>query len=146
MPDPQTVRVSATELAGNLAWLPGQDASRPFRSRCRALSHALKPLLKALESPPPRTISDDFRWLHDNTRLLEAELEDVRESFDLPRNVPQVRAPNGMVVPRIAALAEDFLAATSYQFGEPTFVGYIQAFQEATILKMTELWTLVPVF
>ena len=146
VPDPQTVRVSATELAGNLAWLPGQDASRPFRSRCRALSHALKPLLKALESPPPRTISDDFRWLHDNTRLLEAELEDVRESFDLPRNVPQVRAPNGMVVPRIAALAEDFLAATSYQFGEPTFVGYIQAFQEATILKMTELWTLVPVF
>src|SRR5579863_5456809 len=146
VPDPQTVRASATELAGNLAWLPGQDASRPFRSRCRALSHALKPLLKALESPPPRTISDDFRWLHDNTRLLEAELEDVRESFDLPRNVPQVRAPNGMVVPRIAALAEDFLAATSYQFGEPTFAGYIQAFQEATVLKMTELWTLVPVF
>jgi cyclic beta-1,2-glucan synthetase len=144
-PDMEALRASAAELAHDLAWLPGQPSSRPFRNRCRNLSHALKPLLIALESPPPRTISNDFRWLYDNARLLEAEQEDVRETFEVPHNAPHVRAPDGTVVPRIGALAEDFLAASGHQFGEPSFAAYIRAFQEVTVLKMVELWTLVPV-
>jgi len=144
-PDTLALRVSAAELARNSAWLPGQPASRPFRSRCRTLFHALKPLLTALESPPPQKISDDFRWLRDNFRLLAGEQDDVRETFEQPHNAPHVRAPNGTVVPRIAALAEDFLAASAYNFGEPSFAVYIQAFQEIAVLKMVELWTLVPV-
>jgi hypothetical protein len=35
----------------------------------------LPPLLAVLEFPPPRTVSDDFCWLYDNLRLLEAELD-----------------------------------------------------------------------
>jgi len=144
-PDMRTLRVSAAELASSLAWLPGEQASRPFRKRCRSLSHALKRLLTALESPPPKAISDDFRWLHDNIRLLEGELEDTLQTFELPHKAPHVRAPNGTVIPRIAALAEDFVAVSAYQFGEAGFTCYVQAFQEVTVLKLKELWTLVPV-
>lgn len=144
-PDISTLRLRAAELARNLAWMPGEQASRPFRNRCRVLSRALKPLLAALESPPPRTVSDDFRWLHDNLRLLETELEEVCENFKLPHKIPQVRASDGTVHPRVTALAEDFLAGAAYQFGEPGFTSYIQAFQEVTVLKMVELWSLVPV-
>jgi cyclic beta-1,2-glucan synthetase len=144
-PDMRALRLSAANLAGNLAWLPGQHALRPFRSRCRILLHALKPLLAAQESPPPRTVSDDFRWLHDNLRLIETEMEDARETFELAIKVPHVRTSNGTVVPRIAVLAEGFLVASAYQFSEPSFAAYIQAFQEVTILKLIELWRLVPV-
>ncbi|MGA8151981.1 MAG: glucoamylase family protein [Terriglobales bacterium] len=144
-PDTRSLRLRAAELSANLAWLPGQRAARPFRNRCRSLSRASKPLLAALESPRPKTVSDDFRWLHDNIFLLEAELEDIRDAFKLSHKIPQVRAADGTVVPRIAALAEDFLAATTYQFSESGFAAYVQAFQELTPLKMSELWMLVPV-
>jgi hypothetical protein len=143
--DMQTLRANAAELAGKLSWLPGQDALRPFRGRCRSLVHALKPLFAALESQAPKAVSDDFRWLYDNLRLLESELEDVREAFELRRKIPQVRAPNGTIVPRIAAVAEDFLAASAYQFAEAGFAAYVEAFQAITILRLVELWALVPV-
>ena len=74
-PDLPNLRIRGTGLARDLVWLPGQHASRPLWKRCRNLSGALKRLLRKLESPPPKAISDDFRWLHDNLRLLEAELE-----------------------------------------------------------------------
>ena len=143
--DTNSLRVRAAELSRSLAWIPGQPGLRPFRNRCRALCHALKPLLAALESPAPKTVSDDFRWLYDNLRLLEAELEDLGEAFNLPDKIPQVRLPDGTVIPRIAAVAEDFLAGTAYQLGGPAFTAYIQAFQEVMILKMAELWRLASV-
>lgn len=144
-PDVLTLRARALELAANLAWLPGQRASRPWRSRSRALSHALKPVLGAMASPPQKSASDDFRWLYDNIFLLEAELEDTREALQQPHRIPQARTLDGTVVPRISALAEGFLAATAYQFSEAAFTAYVQAFQEVTVLEMEELWTLIPV-
>src|SRR5215471_5639964 len=115
-PDLAALRTRAAELADNLAWLPGEKAPRPFRKRARTLSHAVRRLLVALEAPLPKNISDDFRWLHDNIRLVESELEDTLATFEQPHKAPHVRAPNGAVVPRIAALAEDYLAASDYRF------------------------------
>ena len=134
----------ATELARNLAWVPGQHASRPFLSRSRALSRALRPLLASLESHPPKAVSDDFRWLRDNLRLLETNFDDVRETFQQSSKLPHVRTRHGIVVPRIAALADGILNP-SCRFEEPGFTAYINAFQQVTPLKMAELWTLVSV-
>src|ERR1700680_2814826 len=143
-PDTCNLSSSAAQLARNLAWLPGQLAARPFRHRCRILSRAFKPLLAALESPPGKSVSDDFRLLRENILLLESELEDIGETFKQPNKLPQVRTPDGAVVPRIAALAEDFLAAAAYPFSVASFSDYIQAFQEITVLNMAELWALIP--
>ena len=145
VPCPHASSIRAAELARNLAWLPGEHASRPFWNRYRSLSRALKPLLTMLESPPPKLLSDDFRWLHDNVRLLEAELEDVCERFKVAHKLPYARTQAGAIIPRIAALAEDLLDAAAYQFSELEFTSYVQAFQETTVLNMMELWTLVPV-
>src|SRR5258708_39641811 len=87
VPDSTILSASATALARKLAWLPGQHASPTFQHRCRDLSSALKPLLEGLEAPPPRTVSHDFRWLHDNFRLLETELENVHEIFRRPERL-----------------------------------------------------------
>lgn len=144
-PNALALSLRAIELAHTLAWTPGQHASRPLWSRCRNLTRMLKPLLAKLESPLPKAVSDDFRWLHDNLRLLEAELEDAREAFKRPHKLPHVRAHGDTVIPRVAAVSDDFLAATEYRFGEPGFTAYVQAFQQVTVLNMAELWRLVSI-
>jgi cyclic beta-1,2-glucan synthetase len=143
--DAPDLTLRASDLARNLAWLPGQHASHPFWKRFRSLSRTLKPLVAKLESAHPKVLSDDFRWLHDNIRLLEAELENAGEAFKQPHHIPHVRTSAGDINPRISAVAEDFLEATSRQFEELRFTTYIQAFQGVTVLKMEELWMLVSV-
>src|SRR5260221_3842040 len=143
-PDLRTLRQGAIELARNLAWMPGERASRPLRDRGRRLARAFEPLLRALESPAPQSLSTDFRWLYDNTRLLETELANVLETFNQPQAIPQVRASGGAVVPRVEAIAEGFIEAAALQFAEIGFTTYIKAFQEVTVLKLSELRTLIP--
>ena len=144
--DEWTLRLNAADLAQNLRWLPKQSQSRVLAERCRTVSGALKPLLRALEAPfPEPVVSDDSRWLYDNVRLLVSELENARETFKGKRKVPHVRTQSGAIVPRVLALVEAFLAATAYQFSETAFTSYVEAFQQETVLKIKELWALVPV-
>jgi cyclic beta-1,2-glucan synthetase len=136
---------SAAELARSAAWVPGRRGSRAFQDRCRTLSRVFRPLLAALDSPPPKKkiVSDDLRLLQESVFLLEVELEDTCATFKQPTNVPQVRTLNGTVTPRVAAVAEDFLLTTAYRFSESSFSSYVQAYQEIAVLKMAELWMLI---
>ncbi len=141
----QTLRANASELARNLSWLPSETSSRVLVERCQRLSKALKPVLAGLESRlPGAAFSDDSRWLYDNVHLIISELESAGEIFKLRRKIPHVRTGAGVVMPRVAAVTEAFLVATAYQFSETTFTAYIEAFQQQTVLKMKELWVLVP--
>jgi len=143
--DEQGLRSNAGALARNLSWLPSESRSRIFVEHCHQLSKALRPVLKRLESPLPATaISDDSRWLYDNVHLLSSELETVGETFKVRKKTPHVRTQNGAIIPRVAALAEAFLAATACQFSEKTFTAYVEGFQQQTVLKTKELWMLVP--
>lgn len=136
----EALRSSAAELARNLVWLPNERSSRTFFERSRALTGALGPLLRRLEAPLPKTaVSDDFRWLHGNARLLGTELQNVSESLRRMRNVFHVRTPGGAIVPRTAAVAEEFLAAVDRQFTEQAFSSYVEAFEEGTELQLAEL-------
>jgi hypothetical protein len=143
--DSNALCLSATDLARKLAWVPGQQESCALRDRCRILSDAFQPLLVTLKAPAAKSVSDDFRLLHENIFLLGGELEDIRGTFQPALRIPQVRTLDGTVVPRIAALAEDFLAGAAYQFSEAGFSDYIRSFQEITVLQMAELWALIPV-
>ena len=140
------LRAAALELARSLSWLPSENSSRAFVERCRNLSKALKPLLRTLDTPLPGTpVSDDSRWLHDNVYLLISEFEGASETLKLKRKTPHVRTPSGAIVPRVAALAEGFLAITAYEFSEKIFTSFVEAFQQQTVLNTKELWALVPV-
>ena len=68
----------------------------------------------------------------------------MKEGFKLVRKLPHVRTPDGAVAPRVVALAAGFLAARGYDFSESSLVTYVQAFQQSTVLRMVELWALVP--
>ena len=89
--DAQVIRQRAEELARALAWLPNTPSSRTFTERCRALVHDLKPIFAALELPVPDSpISDDFRWLYDNDRLLYTELQSVVGTLKSRATIPHV--------------------------------------------------------
>jgi hypothetical protein len=142
-PDP--LSSSAAELARSLAWVPGEQESRNFRDRCEALFRAFRPLLALLELRAAKPLSDDFRQLKESIFLLRGELEETCGTFGAAHQLPLVRTANGTVIPRISALAEDFLKAAGYRFTQESFTAYIQAFQELTVLKMAELWMLIPI-
>src|SRR5882762_1341245 len=115
-PDTCNLSSSAAELAGNLIWVPDQLTEYSFGERCRRLVAGIKP-----------------------------QLADACDSSNRPQKHPQVRTPSGTVTPRIAAVAEGYLAETAYQFDVDTFAEYLQAFQDITVLNMAELWALIPV-
>jgi hypothetical protein len=144
-PDAQALRSRAAELARNLAWVPNHRGSSAFRDRSRILARSFRPLLAALQSQPRKTEPGDYRLLQESIFLLAAELEDTCAAFNLPTDLPHVRTPNDAVVPKTAAIAEDYLAIAGYRFSEAGFSNYVESFQETAVLKMAELWGLIPV-
>ena len=141
----RALREGAALLAQNLSWLPSESGSQVFLARWRQLSKALSPVLRVLEAPLPGAgISDDSRWLYDNVHLTVSELDSAGETFKLRRKIPHVRTQSGAIAPRIAALAGAFFSTTAYRFSQKTFVSYLEAFQQQTVLTMKELWALIP--
>jgi len=143
--DVRALASNAATLARSLAWLPGQRESRDFELRYRKLTSAFRPVLAVLESPPAANESRDFRALREYLLLLDAELQEISGAFQSPHKIPKVRTREGEMVSRIAAVAGDFLDSVAFQFSEPSFTAYIRAFQEITVLKLIELWMLIPV-
>jgi cyclic beta-1,2-glucan synthetase len=144
-PDLLTMRSSAADLARSLAWVPGQRKSYVFRNRRQSLSRSLGSLLNKLATPLQKAATGEVGLLRESAFLLENELEDACATFKAATRVPQVRTPNGVVLPRIAPIADDLLVTAGYHFSGSTFTDYIQAFQDVALLEMEELWMLIPV-
>ena len=144
-PDLDALAAAAADLSRRLVWLPGPHSSRFFSERHRKLQEALAPVLRNFRGPLPKIpVGDDFRWIYDNLRLVHSNLRGTKEGFKLVRKLPHVRTPDSGVTPRVLALAAGFLGATGYEFSELRLNGYVQAFQQSTVLNLHELWALVP--
>jgi len=139
------LRLHAAKLAHNLPWLPNTDPSTYFVDRFSALAKKIYSLLSEFEKLPGEgPVSDDFRWVHDNTRLISSESENTLEAFEQLKKIPDVRTPLGEIIPRVAAVAEGYLAACGNRYSEESLIAYLDAFQQTTPLRMRELWALVP--
>lgn len=138
--DGSALREQAAQAAAGMASLPAAHCRRFFTQRCRALRKNLKPLWSALDTPLPKEgISDDFRWLHDNARLLYSTLQDVSDAARSLKPLPLARRRNGEQFPRVLAVAEGYLAAADHRFEERSFAAYVDAFQETIALDLEEL-------
>src|SRR5581483_6810316 len=143
--DSEAVRVHAAKLAQNLPWLPNTEPSTYFVDRFSALHKTIYSLLSKFEKVKNQgLVSDDFRWVHDNTRLISSESESTSEAFRQLKKMPDVRTRSGEIIPRVAAVAQGFLEACENRFSEELFAAYLEAFQKTTPLRMRELWALVP--
>lgn len=137
------VRNEGERWSRELAWVPGAKSSKYFFERVKKISSRLRPLFVSLGSLEKGvTGGDDFNWLRDNVRLLYSEFSAVLdETKSLPK-LPHVRIEQDEIVPRVAALADKYLAAVEYQFTEQTFTEFIASFQANTVLNLKELFTI----
>ncbi len=141
----RALRAQGTELARSLVWLPNGPSTHTLLERCRAVKDALAPVFEALNRPAAKQpVSDDFRWLNDNVRLLYSEPRSAAEAFRKLKQTPHVRTATGDVVPRVIAVAQGFLNAVAYHFSEQALMAFCQAFEEETPLDIQEVWALVP--
>ena len=142
--DLQLLRLKARQVASSCTYLPDIPASRVFGQRCKAVARGIRSLLAALDSSTPEaTISDDARWLYENVRLLHVELQVTVGAVKTLKKMPHVRTQKGEVVPRVLALAEVFVAASSHQFEEQKLTLFVETLQQTTILELRELWAFV---
>jgi hypothetical protein len=142
----QRLRTAAAELVSGLVSLPASDSTRWMRQRCEVLQRTLSPLLAQLEMPSQSfPESEDWRWLHDNVRLVHALLQDLNELPKSIKKTPQARTAEGVVLPRVLVLAEAFLSNAEFQFTEESFSAFVDAFEESAVLQLGELWALAPV-
>ncbi len=113
--------------------------------RCRALRSSIFPLIGSLRRPNPKDeVCEDYHWLFDNSRLLVVELHNVSEAFRTLRKLPQVRASDGKVEPRIVAVAKAMLVSCEWRFSDECLSTFVDALQESKVLRLRELWALVP--
>ena len=134
----------AKELACGLSLLSNSSKPHLVKQRLGTLA-VLKPLLIAPQASPVEPhVPEHVRCLRDNFRLLQAELLNAQETARQLDSTRHVRAADGAVVPRIASLAEGFLAAAHYEFTEQALRLYVDSFQEIAVLEVKELYALIP--
>ena len=132
----------AAETARSLTWVPGKGTS-DYTERLKALKEALPDALAA--APDSLHLSEaEQRWLHDNSDLLRSELTSLHGSEAGMAGVDRVRTASGELLPRVFLLAEDLLASVGHRFHEADVSDYVQGFQSTAVLRMAELWEIVP--
>ncbi|HUI84713.1 MAG TPA: hypothetical protein VL240_10840, partial [Candidatus Binatia bacterium] len=135
----------ARQRAHALVWLPSTRESDHVSRRLSVLSHSLESLLSAVDFPvdADEQLPEDLQWMHDNVRLARATQSEVQQFAGSLRRVPHVRTAQKVVMPRVLAIADDFLRGVQYRYSDHAFCTYVEAFQAVTGLNMRELSLLV---
>src|SRR5580700_6508225 len=113
-PQRDTVLVTeARSSAQAIVWLPATKESNHFAERWSALNRQLELLLSEVDFQlgPDEQLPEDLQWMHDNVRLVRATQTEVQQSVSSLRRVPHVRTPDKVLMPRVLAIAQDFLRA-----------------------------------
>jgi hypothetical protein len=137
----ETLLASARELAKTLAWMPSARSSKVFANRCQTLAQGLSRALRLARDGSMRATG--LRLYRESAPLLEACFSDVYDALYPLRRIPHVRTPDGAILPRALAIAEECLKTARYRCDENVFTVYVEGFQEAATLNVKELWTLI---
>jgi hypothetical protein len=134
-----TLHATGERLATQLPWLPRVPSSDVFAKRARQVRAAIFPMLAAVDqSLSEAPLSDDARWIRDNSSLISSELSAANGDAKLLRKLPHVRTANGEAVPRVVGFAKAYFEETSYRFEEQSFVSFTRGFQKASPLELRE--------
>ncbi len=138
----EAARLWAHALVG----LPAVQQSNTFGQHFAKVKRRLDPLLAEVEVPSgeDEALPEDLQWMRDNVRLVRASEAEVQQGAASLRRVPHVRTPEKQVVPRVLAIAEDFLRTVGYRYSDQALSTYLDAFQTVVPLNMNELSLLPP--
>ena len=141
--DLSPLRLAGSQFAAQLGWLPGTPSSSIFAERCSRLKVSIKPVFAGIDAAFALSpTSDDRRWLRDNVHLIFSELQAVCYELKPMKRLPHARDRHGVVMPRVLALAGEFLDGACDRFWEAGFIAFVEGFQEHTPLELREIATL----
>jgi cyclic beta-1,2-glucan synthetase len=135
----ELLHATGERIASHLAWLPRVPSSRIFAKHSRQVRSTLFPVMAAVNASVARgPLTDDARWLRDNSSLVYSELSTIQGDNKLLRNLPHVRSSTAEVLPRILAFAQGYLRETAYHYQDQTFITFCRGFQSKTPLELRE--------
>jgi cyclic beta-1,2-glucan synthetase len=139
-----TLRSTAMELAASLKWLPGTPSSDEFSKRCQNLADEFKSVFQAVDAAFAKAPdSEDLLWLRDNAQQLTSTARLVTTDLGPLTSLPLVSS-NKDILPRVLAIALEFLDEAGDSFSKGEFTAFCIAFEEITPLEFHEIGALVP--
>ncbi|MBC7468964.1 MAG: hypothetical protein H7322_06530, partial [Ramlibacter sp.] len=98
----------------------------------------------ALTSRSGQYVTPAAEWLLDNFHLVEAQLEQIREG--VPRryyaDLPKLAGAPLAGLPRVYGIAWAYVAHTDSVLDPQTFTAFLNAYQEVSEMRLSELWAL----
>jgi len=143
---PETDEAALVEhaLAHSRSWsLAGHGLRWPsLLLKYRAARKTLE-LIYRPERAPAQVSAGVSSELLPSRLLLHGAILDVEDSLRRENYAPQVEEADEKV-PRAYLAAKGYLAATSAEFNDSSFLRYIEAIQEVSALQISEIWLLSP--
>ncbi len=139
---------AATALAATLTWLPSTPSSE-LSTRCEALAMAFKELRPRVDATFAKvaksrgTPDEALLWLRDNAQEFSSATRQLSDELAPSTNLPVV-AEKDQIIPRVLAIARDFVDKSGPGSSKQQFTAFCMAFEEITPLKYHEIGALVP--
>jgi hypothetical protein len=140
----ETLADKALECARAMAWVPGKT-SEHYAQRLRRLNGLTQSVLAAAgRSVSSGRMSEEQRWLRENRDFLRSQMPALQESAGALSQTEHVRTSTKELAPRPLVIAEELLSALHYRYDDSSFSEYLRALQTVVVLRLNELWELVP--
>ncbi len=134
--------------AGSAVQAAGEAAARACRIVRRAgtpiAAHRARELQKTIAAAANGARDERRRWVLDNMRLIRAAAREAREIGRALRGEAGVIDAAGVERPRAYAVACQYLDSTAGRFSEETLAAFLDGYQKAAELNMSEIWALKP--
>ncbi|MCQ6557731.1 glycosyl transferase family 36 [Paenibacillus mendelii] len=103
----------------------------------------LQSFVRLLQESPPGCAQTAEEWLLDNAEFLEEQAIGIKDELaDLPhRDLPVLRSQSGTML-RVGSVCDAYLESVDDTFTEHTFISYMNAYQEISVLSLAETWSL----
>lgn len=139
------IAARAMDCARGMIWVPGRT-SQYFARRLKQLNDLLRGVFASVQSSRSTipAVFEEQRWLQENLDLLRSELTVLQEAAEGLERTEHVRRPDRELVPRVLVVAENLLASVDYRFDDSALAEYLRAFQSIVVLRVCELWEMVP--
>ncbi|MEO6185421.1 MAG: glucoamylase family protein, partial [Steroidobacteraceae bacterium] len=136
---------SLAESSGAFADRERLDLAERLRSNAQALESAYEAIATALRAG--RAITPAAQWLVDNFHVITEQLTDVplRLTPRVWRHLPAADHADAVGWPRVFHIATEYLRHTLWEFNPESLARLLKGYQDATPLKMRELWLLYPI-
>ncbi|MFD0710400.1 GH36-type glycosyl hydrolase domain-containing protein [Paenibacillus sp. GCM10027626] len=139
----EQLRQNARELALQHTPVQSRLASRPLWKAFYDDMDQLESFVRLLNESPPGCAQSAEEWLLDNAEFLEEQAIGIKERLTDAslRELPVLRNKDGRAL-RIEAACRAYLDSVDNMFDENTFVTYMNAYQEVSVLTLAEVWAL----